>query len=288
MNPQITTQKIDLQALIACAQKPEMDAKGEVLFWKDPYIAQQMLKAHLDPKTDAASRKPETIDKSVAWLISQLNLKPGSKVLDLGCGPGLYTIRFSRRGCRVTGMDFSQNSIDYARMQARQEGLDIEYLCQNYLTLDFDAVFDAVTLIYYDLGVLSETERLELLKRVARALKPGGYFIFDVVTENSRSKEKLHRNWDLCLAEGFWRPGPYLELFQTWEYLESQAFLDQYLILEENGKVSVYNIWEHSFSKGKLHEELTQSGFTGMHFWSDLVGSPYTDHSGTIGVIARK
>ena len=288
MNPQITQQKIDLHAIIASVQKPELDAKGELLFWEDPYIAQQMLKAHLDPHTDAASRKPETIDKSAAWMISQLNLKPGSKILDLGCGPGLYTIRFSRRGCRVTGMDFSQNSIDYARSQARQEGLDIEYICQNYLTLDYDGVFDAVSLIYYDLGVLAEAERDQLLKRVARALKPSGSFIFDVVTEFSRSKEKLHRNWDLCLAEGFWRPGPYLELFQTWEYLESQAFLDQYLILEENGKVSVYNIWEHSFSKGKLHEELTQSGFTGMHFWSDLVGSPYTDHSGTIGVIARK
>ena len=288
MNPQITHQKIDLHALAASVQKPKMDAKGEVLFWDDPYISQQMLKAHLDPQTDAASRKLETIDSSVAWIISQLNLVPGCKILDLGCGPGLYTIRFSRRGCRVTGIDFSPNSIDCARLQARQEGLDIDYVCQDYLTLDYDGVFDAVSLIYYDLGVLAEAERNQLLERVARALKPGGFFIFDVVTEFCRSEAKMHRNWDLCLSKGFWRPGPYLELFQTWDYPEAQAYLDQYLILEESGKLSAYNIWEHYFSKGKLYKELTRAGFARMHFWSDLVGSPYVDHSGTIGVIAGK
>jgi SAM-dependent methyltransferase len=288
MNSQNTQQKIDLHALAAGVQKPELDAKGEPLFWQDAYIARQMLKTHLDPKTDLASRKPETIDKSAAWIISQLNLTPGSKILDLGCGPGLYTIRFSRRGCRVTGMDFSQNSIDYARLQARQEGLDIEYIYKDYLTLDFDGVFDAVSLIYYDLGVLAEPDRLELLRRVAHALKPGGFFVFDVVTEFSRSEAKKHRHWDVCLSQGFWRPGPYLELFQTWDYPEAKAFLDQYLIIEENGKMTTYNIWEHHFSKGKLYEELTRSGFAGMNFWSDLMGSPYLDHSGSIGVIARK
>jgi hypothetical protein len=37
-----------------------------------------------------------------------------------------------------------------------------------------------------------------------------------------------------------------------------------------------------------LSEKLTQAGFSGMHIWSDLVGSPYVEHSGTFGVIARK
>jgi SAM-dependent methyltransferase len=288
MNLKLSPQYINLSALAACGQKPDLDAKGEALFWQDPYIARQMLKTHLDPNTDLASRKPEIIDKSVAWMFSQVNLKPGSRILDLGCGPGLYTVRFARRGCRVTGMDFSKNSIEYAGLLAHQEGLDIEYIYQDYLTLDYEGVFDAITLIYYDLGVLAETDRLQLLTRVARALKPGGFFIFDVVTEYFRSKEKMLRNWNLCLSDGFWRPGPYLELYQPWDYPEEQAFLDQYLIIEESGKLSVYNIWEHELSKGKLYEELTRSSFAGMNFWSDLVGSPYLDHSGTIGVIARK
>jgi hypothetical protein len=83
---------IDFVALARHARKPQLDAPGEALFWNDPYIAQQMLKAHLDPDTDAASRKPETIERSVAWMVDQLQLGRGSRFLDLGCGPGLYTI----------------------------------------------------------------------------------------------------------------------------------------------------------------------------------------------------
>ena len=77
-----------LSDLIDLQQKPAPFTPGEALFWNDPHISAQMLKAHLDPAIEAASRKPETIDRSVAWLIDTLALKPGDALLDLGCGPG--------------------------------------------------------------------------------------------------------------------------------------------------------------------------------------------------------
>jgi 2-polyprenyl-3-methyl-5-hydroxy-6-metoxy-1,4-benzoquinol methylase len=86
-----------------------------------------MLKAHLDPNTDAASRRPEIIVKSVKWLSQYLRLSPGSEVIDLGCGPGLYCAHFHREGWKVTGLDFSERSIAYAREQAAKCGQDIEY-----------------------------------------------------------------------------------------------------------------------------------------------------------------
>ena len=58
-----------ISQLIELQQKPEPFAPGEHLFWNDPHISKQMLHAHLDPNIEAASRKPETIDRSVKWLI---------------------------------------------------------------------------------------------------------------------------------------------------------------------------------------------------------------------------
>ncbi|HOJ15222.1 MAG TPA: class I SAM-dependent methyltransferase, partial [Deltaproteobacteria bacterium] len=48
-------------------------------------------------------------------LISELNLTGNERILDLGCGPGLYTKRLSDAGYDVTGMDYSRRSIAYAK-----------------------------------------------------------------------------------------------------------------------------------------------------------------------------
>ena len=79
---------LDLVQLAALQEKPELFAAGEPLFWDNPHISQQMLRAHFDPHTDAASYRPEKIEATVGWLVEQLGLWEGTAVLDLGCGPG--------------------------------------------------------------------------------------------------------------------------------------------------------------------------------------------------------
>ncbi len=114
-----------------------------------------MLKTHLDPNTDIASRKPETIEKIVDFNIRHLGLKAGDSILDAGCGPGLYCERFAQNGLSVTGIDISSNSIAYARDSAFKKGLDIGYVCGNYLDMDFENEFDVVFMIWWDFCVLS-------------------------------------------------------------------------------------------------------------------------------------
>ena len=288
MSQKITIGKLDFETLAHYAQKPDLDAQGEALFWNDPYISQQMLKAHLDPNTDAASRKPETIERSVAWMVDQLKLKDGSRFLDLGCGPGLYTIRLARRGFDVTGIDFSPGSLEYARLQAQQEKLSINYILQNYLTLDYDQVFDAACLIYFDLGVFSKTNREQLLPRIARALKPGGCFVFDVVTEYSRSEAQMGVSWEVCPSGGFWRPGAHMVLSQVFHYPADMAYLDRYLVIDDSGGLTIYNVWEHYFTVEMLQAELKKAGFSDVALWSDLTGTPYSERAGSIGAIAKK
>jgi tRNA/tmRNA/rRNA uracil-C5-methylase (TrmA/RlmC/RlmD family) len=142
---------LDISSLCQLQEKPALFAPGEPHFWTDPHIARQMLAVHLDPNDDLASRRPQTIEQSVSWILQTLNLKPSDHLLDLGCGPGLYVTRFAQAGLRVTGVDFSQNSIDYAASHARQHRLDITYRCQNYLQLEDESLYDAVFLIYGDL-----------------------------------------------------------------------------------------------------------------------------------------
>ena len=95
-------------------------------FWDDPHISAQMLAHHLDPATAAASRPHAFIDASVDWLRSVLGLGPGSRVLDLGCGPGLYAVRLARRGVRVLGVDASARSLAHARLTVDEVRAEVE------------------------------------------------------------------------------------------------------------------------------------------------------------------
>lgn len=271
-----------IEMLIRLQEPPAPFTPGEPHFWTDPHIARQMLAFHLDPQTEAASRQPEIIQRSVDWLIETLPLQPGMRVLDLGCGPGLYASRLADAGLQVTGVDFSETSIAYARSQRPQ----VDYRCQNYLELDVAGDFDAALLIYGDFCVLSPQQRARLLAHVRNVLKPGGSFVLDVSTPALRRKAGLKNGW-YAAPSGFWKPGPHLVLEQGFAY-EDDLFLDQYIVLEENGKTSIYRNWFQDYTPDRIRRELEDNRFSIASLWGNLRGGPLTDDADWIGVIATR
>jgi len=277
----IISQLIDLQ------KKPEPFTPGEPLFWNDPHISKQMLKVHLDPNTEAASRKPETIDRSVNWMIETLGLMTSASLLDLGCGPGLYASRFARAGFHVTGVDYSRNSIEYAGQYAKENDLDIMYRYQNYLELDDENLYAAAFLIYGDFCPLSPEQRSTLLKNIHRALKPNGYFVLDVTTRECRRTHGTKNGW-YAAETGFWKPGPHLVLEEGFDYPDQSIWLDQYTTIEADGKVSVYRNWFQDYTPETISAELEQGGFSVESVWGDLKGGPYAPASEWIGLVTCK
>ena len=286
MKPTDTHSAIDLSRIRQLQEKPQPFEPGEPLFWTDPHIAKQMLATHLDPSVDAASRRPETIARTTTWITGSLGLRSGDRILDLGCGPGLYAERLAQAGFQVIGVDFSQNSIDYAAAQALQKQIAIQYRCQNYLELDERAVYDAVLLIYGDFCPLSPEQRAKLLANVRAALKPGGCFILDVTTPRLRQKHLLKNGW-YAAGHGFWKPGPHLVLEQGFAY-PGDLFLEEYIVIEEDGKISVYRNWFQEYTPETITAELAAGGLTVESLWSDLTGTPYTPDAEWIGIVARK
>lgn len=276
-----------ISQLLHLQQKPIPFSPGEMLFWDDPHISSHMLGAHLNPDIDAASRKPETIDRSVKWLIETLGLRTGDPILDLGCGPGLYTSRCARAGLHVTGVDYSRRSIEYARTFAAENGLNIEYRYQNYLELTDESQYAVALLIYGDFCPLSQDQRSRLLRNVHRALKPNGKFVLDVSTREHRKKYGNKKRW-YALESGFWKPGPHLVLEEGFDYPEQSIWLDQYTVIEVNGNVSVYRNWFQDYTSESIAEELSQAGFSVDSLWGDLTGIPYTPESEWIGIVVSR
>lgn len=265
--------------ILPLLKKPDLWQRSPAPFWDDGHISKGMLEAHLNPELDAASRPHATIDRSVKWLTSMI--PAGGEILDLGCGPGLYTKRLSAAGYRVTGVDFSKRSIDYAKSQDKTT----EYRYENYLELDFCCAFDAVTLIYCDYAALTKPEREILLSRVYRALKPGGLFIFDVFTDIHFRLKRERTGWEACKNGGFWSPEPHLCLTATYFYGNTSC--DQYIVITETGATEYIN-WDTAFTKERLTDEVSPFGFIAPKVFDDVCGAPYTGHSETLCMAAAK
>ncbi len=268
-------------------RKPKLFANSTSPFWDDPYISTQMLAAHLDPNQDVASRKHKTIDKLTDWITKRTGLVKGDKVLDLGCGPGLYCRRFARKGLKVTGIDYSKRSIQYATKYAQQNRLDVDYLYGNYLTIDYPQDFDLIVLIYYDFGVLSDQDRDLLLRKIHRSLKPGGFFVFDVRTTCYHDSIAESRSWSFQKS-GFWRATPHLLLSEMFKYPKSNVLLYQYVVIDDNSCIDAYNIWDQAYSIKSISRLLAKNNFSDLEFYADLTGEEDRDDSETLGIIARK
>ena len=251
---------MDLDKLHMAAQRPPLYEKGDAIMWTDEYISEQLLKLHLDPDVDSASRSRRSIERTLEFILSFCGDGP-MDVLDLGCGHCIYLERLAVQGHTCTGMDFSKNSIEHARESGREKGLDIRYIHQDYLELDFTDQFDLLMLIYTDFGVLLPEERDRLLVRIKRALRPGGIFIFDVLNDRNLGQKFQETQTLSHEFGGFWKPTPYMELASGYHYPEHRVFLKQHAILDENEQISTYRFWTHYFNTEEVYALLKAQGF---------------------------
>lgn len=103
--------------------------------------------------------------------LAQLGLKPGARVLDLGCGPGFLANGFARLGCRAVGMDPSTDMLDAARAEAAAMAVAVDYRLGS--SLDLAKLEDR-----FDLVVMGRAfhwmERASTLQALDRIVEPGG------------------------------------------------------------------------------------------------------------------
>lgn len=251
-------------------------------FWDDPYLSRQFLQAHLAPDQDAATRAHAFVERSAEWIAT---LAQG-RLLDLGCGPGLYAEQFARRGFQVTGIDLSQTSIDHAKASAALQRLPIVYRRENYLSLSDVDAYDIITLIYCDYGVLSPDDRQRLLIKAYRALKPGGKLVLDAWTPKQYAAFEEGLSIEHAPQGGFWSPDAYLAIKRNARY-PGQIYLERYHVVTA-GCLRVFNVWNAAFDRYSLGAELLTAGFSHIEPYSDVAGAPFDANQPTICVVAEK
>ncbi len=272
--------------LLKYMQRPKLYEVSSDKFWNDEHISKGMLKAHLNKDWEAATRKLDFVKNSVEWISSIAPPSQKNKLLDLGCGPGIYAELFKRKGYDVTGVDFSDRSINYAIESAKKENLDIKYICQDYLKLDLEEKFDVITLIYCDFGVLSDKNRQLLLEKIHSMLKSDGILILDVFTPLEHEGKEEYKNWTYSDGGGFWTEKPH-GLLESYYRYENNTVLSQSIVLTDDD-IKCYNIWEHMFTCDDILSELKAVGNWNVELYSNVAGEEYSDDSKIICAVARK
>jgi SAM-dependent methyltransferase len=111
----------------------------------------------------------------------------GGRLLDVGCGAGREALGLARAGYRVVGVDLSPAMVAAASAAAARAGLDIEFRVQGLTELDdppgtYDGAYIAAALHH----VPGRARRVDALRRVRRALVPGGALLLFVVYRGQR------------------------------------------------------------------------------------------------------
>ena len=282
----IHNNRLDFQVFQDAVARPEIFQKSTARFWDDEHVSTQMLKFHLNPAVEAASKTKETIEAETAFIIQATGMDEGKTVLDLGCGPGLYVRQFATTGAQVTGIDLSARSIRYANENIKPAHPNTDFLNLNYLDIHFCESFDAATLIFYDFCALNTDEQDLLLDKVHAALKEQGFFIFDIVTENRKTAAST--TISACEGGGFWRPNSYMEILNTFLYEKPKTEGFQYTIIDEDGAVRIIRIYHRLFGLAEITKLLHDHRFRVEKIYKNLKGEALDGDSETYGIIARK
>lgn len=254
---------MNLLDLVERDQTPAPWAEGDNIPWNDPDFSRRMLAEHLTQSHDHASRRTALIEQHVNWIFSHVLGGKAGKVLDLGCGPGLYAARFAQRGCEVRGIDYSPASIRYAREQALHAGLPVEYVEADVRAADYGTGHDLAMMIFGEFNVFRPSDARLILNQTHAALKPGGRLLLEVSTYQSvRRIAEQPPSW-FSSRRGLFSDGPYLLLEENfWDEGQQTATTRMFRIDAANGEVVRYAQTFQAYHEDALAALLASCGFT--------------------------
>jgi SAM-dependent methyltransferase len=193
--------------------------------------------------------------QEVGFLIEQLGLTPGMRVLDVGCGPGRHAHALAARGIEVVGVDISQRFVDLATRDAPPGAT---FVRGDARRLPFDAEFDAaISLCQGAFGLAGGPASpidgdAAVLTGIARALRPGG------VAAVSAFSAYFQVRW--------------LEDADTFD-ADAGVNHERTEVRDEQGRPAPADLWTTCFTPRELRLLAAQAGLRVRAIWSVTPGA---------------
>lgn len=216
----------------------------------------------------------EDTKRQVDFIVKKLHLNGREKILDLACGFGRHSIELARRGFSVTGVDITEDYVNYASELAAKEKLDARFILSDIRGVDFAEEFDVVlNMADGAVGYLeNDDENMKIFNIVSRALKRGGKHFMDIMSADYADSHFPCKLWDegehgLTLSKFEWNR-------QTRTMLYGQ--LDFQYGKELPRPLIEYGNPTRLYSRTEVNEIMISLGMRVNELWSDFGGKPYS------------
>jgi SAM-dependent methyltransferase len=278
---------MDLLNIIQRNQNPAPWSEDDKIPWHEPEFSRRMLVEHLTQDHDAASRRSERIDSQVSWINETLLDGKPSDILDLGCGPGLYTSRLASLGHRCLGIDFSPAAIQHARERAAARDLPCEYIHQDIRAASYGTGHQLAMLLFGEFNVFRREEIANILTKAYQSLDPGGVLLLEPHTFAAvKEMGQETPTWSTS-PHGLFSNDPHVTLRECFWDDGARAAMQRYYIIHANtGAVSRYGQTINAYDQDGYRQILSEVGFEDM-----TIGPSMGEDKGTVELMvitARK
>ncbi len=203
-----------------------------------------------------------------------LGLARGERVLDAACGTGRHARRLARMGAEVVGVDLSADYLREARRLAR--GLDrARFQRADLRRLPFDGEFDAAINLWTSFGYGADArEDLEVLRGIARALRPGGRFLIDLIDFAAISRRPPADSW-MERADGSF-------LLESARIVRGRdpRIVSRWIVLRPGRAPRRARSVVRGYDRARLFAALKEAGFRPSRAWAGLDGYGSRKRSG--------
>ncbi|MGE0404254.1 MAG: class I SAM-dependent methyltransferase, partial [Kofleriaceae bacterium] len=138
---------------------------------------------------------PQATQSEAEFVIDAMGLSPGAQVLDVGCGYGRHAMELAARGFHVVGLDLSTPLLVRGGEEAQRRGLEINFVRGDMRELDFDAQFDGAYCMFSTFGYFDDETNKKTVANIARALKPGGRVMIEILNRDYVIADLPTRVW---------------------------------------------------------------------------------------------
>jgi SAM-dependent methyltransferase len=191
--------------------------------------------------------------REVDFIEQSLELQGGAKVLDVGCGYGRHAIELVHRGWNVTGLDLSLPLLIRAADEAQRRSLSVEFVHADMREMAFEKTFDGAYCMLTSFGYFDEESNLRVADGIARALKPGGRLLLDVVNRDYVIADLPSRIW--------WEGKGCVVLEEVDFNFHTSRIVTQRSIVFEDGRQIQQEISIRAYSLHELGRLLRRAGF---------------------------